>query len=199
LRGGSGDPILRVSHLRRGDFVSDTLHQLFSSEIFLPHGHSYLWQPELLGLEALSNGLIALSYFALASALAYLTRSIRDRPVRLAALALLVFMVACGLTHLLDVWVIWRPLYWLDGLLRALAVLAAIGTVVALARVLPRAVALARAARAAHERGLALDTVVSELDALARRNQQLEQRVNELLDGTAGQAPAAGGSGSSLT
>ena len=34
-------------------------------------------------------------------------------------------MASVAATHLLDVWLIWAPLYWLDALVRCLAALAA--------------------------------------------------------------------------
>lgn len=35
------------------------------STLFIPHGHCYLWKPELVGLHILADGLIALAYYSI--------------------------------------------------------------------------------------------------------------------------------------
>jgi hypothetical protein len=97
--------------------VSDTLRALFSSELFLPRGHCYLWKPSLVGLHVLANALLGFAFVAVAVAVVRAARHKRELPLRIVGALLLV----AGLTHLSDVWVIWRPLYWLDGVLRAAA------------------------------------------------------------------------------
>jgi hypothetical protein len=41
---------------------------------FMPHGHCYLWRPDVLWLHVGSDSLIALSYYAIPIALAYFVR-----------------------------------------------------------------------------------------------------------------------------
>jgi hypothetical protein len=113
--------------------VPDWLRQILSSEYFVPHGHCYLWKPGMLTLHALANVLIAFSCFAIAATL-FLARqrsSAAARPVHLVGVA---FLLTLGLTHLLAVVVIWNPIYWVEGGLRALAALAAVVTAVTLPR-----------------------------------------------------------------
>ena len=43
---------------------------LFSSD-FMPHGVCFLWNPGIVWLDAISDGLIALSYFVIPLALFY--------------------------------------------------------------------------------------------------------------------------------
>ena len=45
-------------------------NHLFGSE-FMPHGHCYLWRPELLWLHAISDCIITLSYYFIPLALIY--------------------------------------------------------------------------------------------------------------------------------
>jgi two-component system NtrC family sensor kinase len=99
------------------------LRALFSTEIFMPRGHEYLWTPKLLLLEGVSNALLALACLALAVAIA---RG-RGAPSRRARRRLALFVALSAATHLFDVWVIWAPLYWLDALVRSAAALAAVG------------------------------------------------------------------------
>lgn len=53
-----------------------------------------------------------------------------------------IFIVACGTTHVLDIWTIWHPAYWLSGTLKAVTAIVSLTTVVMLVRVVPAALAL---------------------------------------------------------
>ena len=101
------------------------LRALFSTEIFMPRGHEYLWTPKLLLLEGASNLVLALA--AAVVGVSFLRRRRSGAPplARRTSTALAVFALFAALTFLGDVWLIWAPLYWLDALVRCLAALAA--------------------------------------------------------------------------
>jgi signal transduction histidine kinase len=151
-----------------------SLAEIFSSEWFMPHGHCYRWEPGLVALQVLTNGAIGVAYAGIALALLTLVRRVRDLPFKLIYLAFGVFILTCGFTHFMDVVVIWKPLYWLDGGVRAITAAASVGTALLLPPLVPRAAALARGARAAHERGVELEAVVKELGTLYDRSRELE-------------------------
>ena len=91
----------------------------------MPRGHDYLWTPKLLVLEGVSNLVLAIAGFVLAAA--FLRR--RARRAVTSGRTWTVLALGIGLeavTHLLDVWLIWAPLYWLDALVRCMAALLAI-------------------------------------------------------------------------
>ncbi len=48
-----------------------------------------------------------------------------------------IFILGCGITHIMDVIVIWEPIYRLDALFRIITALASIGTAIVLVRVTP--------------------------------------------------------------
>src|SRR3954471_425801 len=107
------------------------LRALFSTEIFMPRGHDYFWTPKLLVLEGASN--LALAVAGLVLAAAFLRRrGGRGVPSGRTWAALALGAALAAVTHLLDVWLIWAPLYWLDALVRCLAALAAIAAAVTL-------------------------------------------------------------------
>jgi hypothetical protein len=145
--------------------MREILEWLGSSE-YMPHGHCYLWQPGLVWAEVVSNLLIGLAYLSISITLAYLVRRVRDLPFQWAYLAFGLFIVTCGFTHFMDVWVIWHPTYWLDAAIRIVTAVASVGTAVLLFPLVPRAIALAGAARLAHERGIELTELNRELSAL---------------------------------
>jgi PAS domain S-box-containing protein len=139
---------------------------------FMPHGHCYLWRPGLVWLEVLSNLSIGLAYLSISATLYVLVRRIRDIPFQRMYLAFGVFIVTCGLTHFMDVVVIWHPAYWLDGGVRAITAVASVGTAVLLFPLIPKAVALAQTAKVAHSRGLQLETVNIELATLYQKTRE---------------------------
>jgi hypothetical protein len=54
--------------------------QIFEIAGFIPHGHCYLWQTNLVGLHILSDGLIALAYYSIPIMLIYFVRQRQDTP-----------------------------------------------------------------------------------------------------------------------
>ena len=144
---------------------------LFSSD-YMPHGHCYLWEPPLVVLEVATNALIGLAYLSISLTLAYLLRRVRDLPFQWVYAAFGLFIVTCGFTHFMDVWVIWRPQYWLDVAVRLVCAVASVGTAVLILPLVPRALALAGAARLAHQRGLKLEELNLELAALYEKTRE---------------------------
>jgi len=147
----------------------DSLRSLFDPGIFMPHGHCYLWQPGMVALQVGSNALIGGVSFAITFTLLYLVRKAVDIPFRLMYLAFGIFIIACGITHFFDVITVWTPVYWLDGIVRALTAAASVGTAVLLPPLVPKALELARAARSAHERGEELKIAHENLGTLYQR------------------------------
>ena len=103
----------------------------------MPRGHDYLWTPRLLVLEGVSNLVLAIAGLVLAAA--FLRRRVgRAGPSGRAVLSgrtwtmLALCLASVAATHLLDVWLIWAPLYWLDALVRCLAALVAVVATVTL-------------------------------------------------------------------
>src|ERR1700759_4716130 len=87
----------------------------FSSSGFMPHGHCYLWTPSLVWLHVLSDALIFLAYVTIPATLVYFVRRRKDLPFDWMFLCFGVFIVSCGMTHLMEVWTVWNPDYWLAG------------------------------------------------------------------------------------
>ncbi len=114
------------------------LTNLFSTS-YLPHGFCFLWNPRLLWLHVISDSIIWLSYTAIAITLAVLVRVGRPQ-IRFELVFVLFgsFIIACGFTHFLDVVLLWKPYYWLDGDLKLLTAGVSLITAVSLPFYLPR-------------------------------------------------------------
>ena len=86
---------------------------LFSSD-FMPHGVCFLWNPGIMWLHAVSDAVIALSYYLIPLALVYFVRQRPDLPFHWMFLMFGVFIFACGTTHVMGLWTLaryrlWRP------------------------------------------------------------------------------------------
>jgi len=104
----------------------------------MAHGYCYLWNPKLVGLHALSDSLIALAYFSIPIALIYFTRQRRDLPYPWLFQLFSAFIIACGSTHLMEVWTLWHPTYWVSGALKALTAIVSLSTAGVLIPVIPQ-------------------------------------------------------------
>ncbi|MDX2184527.1 MAG: ATP-binding protein [Gemmatimonadaceae bacterium] len=108
----------------------------------LAHGYCLLWDQQLLWLHAVSDGLIALSYFVIPIALVRFIRRRPDVPFNSVFVCFCAFIVLCGATHLLGIWNIWVPDWWLTGTVKAATAIASVATAGLLIYLLPQAIAL---------------------------------------------------------
>ena len=115
---------------------------MFSS-VGLPHGFCFLWNPGLLWLHVLSDGLIALAYFLIPLALLRIVVRRRDIPFNGAFFCFAAFIIACGATHVMEVVTLWHPVYWISGVLKAVTAVISFATFVVLLRITPDILALA--------------------------------------------------------
>ncbi|XHX79288.1 MAG: hypothetical protein RBJ76_04980 [Stenomitos frigidus ULC029] len=122
---------------------------LFSAGDFILHGHCYLWRPLLVWLHLLSDSAIALAYYAISFFLVSLARQREDLPFRPLFWLFGAFIVACGTTHLMDVWTLWHPVYWLVASLKVVTAIISVSTAVVLFQRMPQALALPSTAQLA--------------------------------------------------
>lgn len=115
---------------------------LLTSPEFMPHGFCYLWDRGLIWLHLVSDTVIALAYFSIPITLLYFVRKKRDLPFHWMFLMFGVFIVACGSTHVLEVWNLWHADYWLAGIVKFITALASIITAILLFQLVPKALAL---------------------------------------------------------
>ncbi|MBD2238264.1 GHKL domain-containing protein [Aulosira sp. FACHB-113] len=120
----------------------ELLYNFFSSGNFIPHGHCYLWKPELVWLHILADTLIALSYYSIPLTLIYFVRKRDDIPFKVIFLLFGAFIISCGTTHLMEVWTLWHPVYWLSGAMKAITALISLYTAITLIPLVPQALAL---------------------------------------------------------
>jgi signal transduction histidine kinase len=143
------------------------LFNFFDSTQLAPHGVCLLWQPGLIWLHVLSDGIIALAYFSIPIALAVLVSKRPDIDFGWVLWAFVVFITACGTTHVFAIWTLWFPDYVAEGAVKGLTALVSILTAIGLWPLLPKILALPspEQLRAANE---ALRAQIEQRDAAVR-------------------------------
>lgn len=119
--------------------------QVFSVGKPIIHGQAYLWKPGLVWLPLVSDLVIAFSFFSISLLLAYflwqhpktklrsnvslpgwemevsgMSATWDDIPFRRIFWLFCTFIIACGFTHLIEVWTLWHPNYCLSSLSKVL-------------------------------------------------------------------------------
>ncbi|MEJ6484914.1 ATP-binding protein [Nostoc punctiforme UO1] len=124
------------------EIISEFWTNFFTSGSFIPHGHCYLWQTNLVWLHILSDTFIALAYYSIPATLFYFVRKRQDLPFDWIFLLFSAFIVACGTTHLIEIWTLWHPTYWVSGFVKAVTAMISVITAVQLVSLVPQALAL---------------------------------------------------------
>lgn len=112
-----------------------------------PHGHCYLWNDNLVFLHVTSDVLITVSYFTIPVALVYLVRKRDDLRFNYIFLMFGIFIFACGLTHLLNIYTVWYGAYWLSGTVKAITAIASVVTATLIWPLMPKILAIPSNAR----------------------------------------------------
>jgi PAS domain S-box-containing protein len=112
-------------------------------------------------VSVVSDGLITLAYLSIPFSLLWFVRKRTNLEVDWIFQCFAVFIVACGLSHLMEIVTLWYPLYWLAGGVKAVAALSAVTTSVLLLNWIPRAL------------------LIPNSSSLQRANMDLEREIGE--------------------
>jgi len=152
--------------------MKEFLDSIFSADTFMPHGHCYFWTPGIVWLHVISDALIVLAYYSIPIALVYFVRRRKDMDFGWMFVCFAVFILACGTTHLLEIWNVWHSNYWLSGSVKAITAAASVPTAILLARLMPAALSLASPGQ--------LQRANDALEEEIRTRRKAEDRVREL-------------------
>ncbi|MCC5637416.1 GHKL domain-containing protein [Nostoc sp. CHAB 5844] len=153
----------------------------FTSNNFIPHGHCYLWQTDLVWLHILSDSIIAFSYYSIPLTLVYFVRKREDIPFKNIFILFGAFIISCGTTHLMEIWTLWHPYYWLSGTIKAITAIISFYAALTLIPLVPQALALPSPAQleAANK---ALQAEITERKLVENELRQYKERLEELVE-----------------
>lgn len=133
------------------------MNHLFDAERFMPHGHCYSWDPGILWTSVISDALIFAAYTAIPFTLVFLImRKRTDLPFNWMFVCFGAFIVACGLTHLMEIITVWKPYYPISAIIKAITAAASAPTAIILYRIAPKIVELPTLKQLVHEQSLRL-------------------------------------------
>jgi len=108
----------------------------------MPHGYCYLWHPGIVWLHVISDGLITLSYYFIPVVLIYFIRKNRDIPFNRIFWMFGTFILACGTTHLMEIWNVWHGSYLLAGVIKGITAAVSVITATMLIPLVPKVISL---------------------------------------------------------
>ncbi len=147
------------------------LVSLFTEQGLPPHGFCLLWQPGLIWLHSISDGLIGIAYFMIPIALGYFSYRRRDLLFGWIFWMFAAFILACGTTHFMEIWVLWHADYGVQGVIKAITAVISLTTAILLWPLVPRALALPTTAQFQR----VADMLSQEAEGRKRALGQLEQ------------------------
>ncbi|WP_053980018.1 hypothetical protein [Marinagarivorans algicola] len=100
---------------------------------FMPHGHCYLWRPDILWTHVMADALTALAYISIPTSIAIIAWRHSHAPSIGIAILFAAFIVLCGLTHLFNIYIIWNPAYELQSYIKGLTAIISVITAVVIA------------------------------------------------------------------
>jgi len=116
------------------NFIKD----LFN-ENFMPHGHCYLWKPEIVWMNVVGDSIIIVAYYSIPIILTYLVYKSKGRiPFNTLFVLFSIFILACGTTHLMEIINIWKSHYVLAGIIKVITAISSILTALALLPAIPK-------------------------------------------------------------
>jgi signal transduction histidine kinase/CheY-like chemotaxis protein len=142
-------------------FVGDILDM----STFTAQGACLLWKPGLIWLNAVSDAMVAVAFFATAFVLgSFVLRRRRDVMFRSVFWSLAIFAAVSGVTRLLSILTLWVPAYGTEGVAKGVLAVISLGVTVAMLLMRPRL--------------LVLPTRIQLQEAYAALEEEIRQRRN---------------------
>lgn len=145
---------------------------MFHQLMYVPHGHCYLWQTDLVRLHVISDVLIGIAYYSIPCTLFYFVLKRKDVPFTSIFLLFVGFIVFCGTSHFMSVWTLWHPDYWLSGTIKAITAGISVYTALQLIPVIPQALDQPSPAQ--------LEKINQQLQQEIAERKQAEQQLQQL-------------------
>ncbi|MGE5796014.1 MAG: sensor histidine kinase [Ignavibacteria bacterium] len=150
---------------------------------YMPHVHCYLDTSNLILLHLISDSAIGLAYVAISTSLILLVvKAKSDIPFPSMFLAFGLFIISCGVTHLMEVWTLWNPVYWLSGGIKLVTAAASLSTAVAIPFFIPKILNLVKRAKLVEENTVKLEKMNIELEKHVNEKEKTEEMFKKTYD-----------------
>lgn len=159
--------------------MPEFLRAFFAGD-YAPHGYCLMWHPGLVWTHVISDALIAAAYFSIPIALVTFVRRRGDVEFGRMFWLFALFILSCGLTHVMGIWNLWNGDYAAEATIKAITAAASVPTAVLLWPLLPKMLAIPSPSmlqRKNEELAAALaerDQLLQELKAEAEQRRRAE-------------------------
>jgi hypothetical protein len=142
----------------------------------MPHGHCYLWRPDILWTHVISDITIGVAYYLITIILGILLYKRKESvPYKDIFALFMAFIFFCGTTHFVAIYVTWYPAYEYQGWIKALTAFTSILTAIVLPPRLPDLIQLPGVEIKYHE-------ALKDVEALKHKNAQMSSVYSATLD-----------------
>ncbi|MBX7149251.1 hypothetical protein K1X76_09195 [bacterium] len=151
------------------------MSSFFNMQGFMPHGHCYLWKPELIGLHVISDVIIMLCYYSIPFLLVVFILNKKKIPFNWLFIMFALFILACGTTHLMEIINVWEAYYTLSGIIKLITAIVSLATVVCMIRIVPKILTM-------DNKGLlfmSYNELVEEVDRLRKEKEEWMKKNNQ--------------------
>lgn len=157
--------------------ISGIWEHLVSGD-FMPHGHCYLWLPEILWMHVSADALIAIAYYSIPISMLAFVRKRRDVDFKMVPLLFSAFIFLCGTTHIISIINVWHGYYGAQGIVKFVTAIFSIFTAIMVWKLLPAALAIPSNKQLRNLVTDATSELVDKNRALGRANTDIEQFVS---------------------
>ena len=112
------------------------------SNELVPHLICWNKTMDLIWLHVISDFIIAFSYLSIPTALLMIFFKRPDIPFKWLFFMFAMFIISCGLTHIMGIITVWYPLFWMDGYIKLSCAIISIITAISLYPLLPSIIGL---------------------------------------------------------
>lgn len=149
----------------------ELIGSFLSGKGYLPHGYCFTWTPSLLWSMVVSDAVIALSYFSIPAVIVSFYAKRPDLQYRGVAALFGLFIMACGVTHVLAIWTIWVPHYGAEAITKMITAVVSLVTAAALWPLLPKALKIPSVQQ--------LQQAIASLEAEVRKRKTAEEHLHD--------------------
>lgn len=130
---------IHTVHASVGEQASGFFGNLFDTSLWPKRWNCGVWSPLHGWIYIISDLLIWLAYFAIPVLLGFFVykKQVENIPFKTVLVLFIIFILACGFTHLMDAAIFWWPAYKLSAVLRAGTAIVSLVTVFSLIKVIP--------------------------------------------------------------
>lgn len=108
----------------------------------MPHGHCYLWLPEILWTHVTSDAIVAIAYYSIPISIIAFVRKRQDVDFKMVPVLFSAFIFLCGTTHIVSIFTVWNGYYGFQGMVKAATAIVSIFTAIWVWRLLPAALSI---------------------------------------------------------